>query len=184
MCHSNRVITDRQDLVEHVIANGFSSGLTASEKLDARPDEHILGDAGLPPLGLAADEDRDDILWEEGFVELPVQEHPSSMTDYEVVDGWTFQAGNGSRSLEHLGERLSESLAACDEGAVEIKKFHIRTKTFDRSQPVPSGQVMKEGGVPEGVLVNGGAIPIIEKCSKLVQISAEEPLESFWFVEM
>ena len=106
------------------------------------------------------------------------------MTDDEVVDGWTFQAGNGSRSLEHLGERLSESLAARDEGGVEIKKFHVAPVALGEREPVPSGQVMKEGGVPEGVLVNGGAMPTIEEGSKLVQISGEDPLEPFWLVEL
>jgi hypothetical protein len=183
-CHSNRVLTDCQDFVEHVVANGFSGGLHASEQFDTRPDENILGDAGLSALRLAPDEDRGDVLREEGFVELSIEEHPSSMTDYEVVDGWTFEGAQSTSSLQHLGERLSESLAARDEGAVKIKKFHVAPVALGESEPIPSCQVMKEGGVSECILVHGGTVPTIEKCCKLVQISTEDPLEPFWLVEL
>ena len=115
----------------------------ASEQLDARPDEHILGDEGLSSLRVTPDEDRGDILREEDFDELPVQEHPAPVGDDEVINGWTFESGEGTSSLEHVGERLS-SLAARDQGAVKHEKLHVAPMALGEREPVSSGQVINQ----------------------------------------
>ena len=97
--------------------------------------------------------------------------------------GWTFEPAQCTSSLEHLGERLRESLAPRDEAGVEIEKIHVAPVALKKCQPVPSGQVVEEARVPEGVLVNGGAMPGIEKRRELVKISTQKKLEPFWLVE-
>ena len=110
----DRVLPERGDPVKHVVPDTLSRCVYTAEQLDAGPQEHALRRAHLSFLGACADEARSDAFGEEGFVELPVQDHAAPVANAQIVPGWTFEPNEGASSLQHLGKRLREALATRD----------------------------------------------------------------------
>ena len=111
-CQGDRILANRQDFVQYVILDTPLRSPDTSQELNARPDEHVLSHTGLPWLDLAADEDRRNVRGQNFFVQLSVEFPAVQMGDDEIVAGWTFEPTEGPSSLEHLGQRLQESLAS------------------------------------------------------------------------
>ena len=117
----DNVLPKPQNGVHDIVANVFTRGLDTAQELQTFPEEHVLRAAHLPPFRSSTDEAWSDSWGEECFVELPVQEHPPPMTDDQILESWTFESGQGARSLQHFGQRLEESISSLNQGAVEIE---------------------------------------------------------------
>ena len=113
-CQGGRVLAKCQDSIEHVVPDASLGGRATSEQKDTWPEEHVLSHASLPWLDLASDEGRRDAWWDEDFVELLIEHHSAPVRDDQIISGWTFEGAEGASSLQHLGHRLSETLATRD----------------------------------------------------------------------
>ena len=135
------VLAEALDDIEDIILDPPRTGGTASQQFDSWPEQHALGRAELAFGGLGSDEDWVYVLGKEGAVERSVESHALSMADYEIVASGAGPCAQHLAGLQHLGERLRESLASSDEGTVEVKKLHITSVSLEEREAVAAREV-------------------------------------------
>jgi hypothetical protein len=115
------VLTEALHDIEDIVLDTPRGGSTAAQKLDSGPEQHRLGCAELAFGGFGSDEDWVYVSGEEGAIEHPVDSHPLSMTDHEIVASGSGPGAQRLTALQTLGERLREALASSDERTVEVE---------------------------------------------------------------
>jgi hypothetical protein len=177
-----RILPQLEDFIKDVVSDKSLGGLDTTQKLETRPNPHVLSGAKLTLPWLSPYEYGLD--WLQKLVQISVDPHTPAMRDHEIMARWPLEAAHIPCALECLKQGLVVSTTPLNQRGVKIEELVVTPPTIGECESVTPSQCLQESTVLECPLVDWIAPPRVEHGWELVEIPTEQPLDSDGFVNL